>query len=148
MVTTMIDGKEVFVIFEQTKYGYDDLSYATVGGHIDPEDNNDGLKAAKRELLEEMGMVSDEWINFGQYRTDVNRGVGFCHTFLARKAKQVRKLKKYSDETEEMSIKYLTLKQIMSYYKKGMFKEAKWSNTVGLSLMWMLSNTKTNEHKS
>ena len=147
MVTTMIDGQELFVVFEQTKYGYSGLSLATVGGHIDPEDKEDGLKAAKRELMEEMGMKSDEWINFGKYRTDVNRGLGFCHTFLARKAIQIKKLKKYEDETEEMSIKYLTMQELKNFYMKGMFKEAKWSNTVGLSLMWMLSNTKVNQQQ-
>ena len=141
----MIDNQELFVIFEQTKYGFDGLSYATVGGHIDPEDKEDGLKAAKRELMEEMGMTSDEWINFGKYRTDVNRGAGFCHTFLARKAKRIKKLSKYADETEEMNIKYLTLQQLIDAYKKGMFQEAKWSNTVGLSLMWMLSNAKISD---
>ena len=147
MVTTMIEGKELFVIFEQTKYGYDGLSYATVGGHIDPEDEENGLFAAKRELLEEMGMKSDEWIEFGKYRTDVNRGMGFCHTFLARRAIQVNKLKKYSDETGDMQIKYVTFEQILEYHKKGMFKEAKWSNTVGLSIVWMLSNTEVTKQK-
>merc|ERR1719242_146326 len=135
----------MFVIFEQTKYGYDGLSYATVGGHIDPEDEENGLLAAKRELMEEMGMESDEWISFGKFRTDVNRGLGFCHTFLARKARQVKEKESYNDETEEMNIKYVTMKQLMEYYKKGLFKEAKWSNTAGLSLMWMLTNTKVND---
>ena len=93
------------------------------------------------------GNKSNEWINFGKYRTDVNRGLGFCHTFLARKAIQINKLKKYSDETEEMSIKYVTLQQLIKYFKNGLFKEAKWSNTVGLSIMWMLTNAKKDNSK-
>jgi len=140
----MVDGQERFVIFEQTKYGFDGLSYATVGGHIDAEDHDDGLVAAKRELMEEMGMRSDEWVSFGAFRTDVNRGLGFCHTFLARKAQQVIEKDKYADETEEMAIKHVSMAQLMRFYNKGLFKEAKWSNTVGLSLMWMLKHSDMN----
>ena len=144
MVTTMVGGKERFVIFEQTKYGFDGLSYATVGGHIDVEDHEDGLVAAKRELMEEMGMRSEEWVSFGKFRTDVNRGLGFCHTFLARKAQQVKKMAKYEDETESMQIKHVSMTQLMRLYNKRLFKEAKWSNTVGLSLMWMLKHSDMN----
>ena len=115
------------------------MSYAVVGGHVDPDDGANGLKAAKRELLEELGMESDEWINFGKFRTDVNRGGGFCHTFLARKARKTR-AQSQGDELEEMHIHYATKKELMQYFQKGLFKEAKWSNTAGLALVWMLEN--------
>merc|ERR1712126_426829 len=137
---TMINNEEVFVVFEQTKYGYNGLSYAIVGGHLEPEDNEDGLASAKRELLEELGMESDEWINFGAYRTDVNRGGGFCHTFLARKAKGVKNIEITGDSTEEQKMIYMTKAELIENFQKGLFKEAKWSNTVGLGLVWMLKN--------
>ena len=141
LVTTMIDDQEVFVVFEQTKYGYNGLSYAPIGGHIDAEDNNDALKAAQRELLEELGMVSNEWINLGKYRSDVNRGGGFCFTFLARNAIQIENAQKYFDEALNIKKKHVTFEELIKYYEQGLFKGAKWSNTVGLSIIWMLRNT-------
>merc|ERR1712129_658789 len=107
-----------------------------------------GSIGCKERIVRRNGNESDEWIKFGAFRTDVNRGMGFCHTFLARKAIQIDKLQKYADETEEMEIKYVSLQQLMKYYKQGMFKEAKWSNTVGLSLMWMLTNTQIAQEQS
>ena len=148
LVTTIIDEIEYFVIFEQTKYGYNGISYAVVGGHIDNTDNNP-LSAAKRELFEELGMIvenDNNWIEFNKnegFRTDVNRGLGFCHTFLARKAifkNNEKKKNQFFDETEELHVKYVTLNQLIQYFQNGLFKEAKWSNTVGLGLMYMLLN--------
>ena len=34
------------------------------------------LAAAKRELLEETGYESDDWVSLGSYRVDPNRGWG------------------------------------------------------------------------
>lgn len=157
LVTTIIDKIEYFVIFEQTKYGYNGPSYAVVGGHIEMDDKS-ALIAARRELFEELGMIVDDsnWIEFNEnegYRTDVNRGLGFCHTFLARKGifkdKKKHENLDFFDETEQLHIKYVTLHQLIEYFQKGLFKEAKWSNTVGLGLLYMLladHNTTTSKN--
>jgi len=52
-----IDEENRFLIFRQQKYAANGLTLALTGGII--EDGESPLEAAKRELLEEMGYISD-----------------------------------------------------------------------------------------
>ncbi len=52
-----VDGDGRFLVFEQTKYAVEGLALAPVGGYL--EAGEQPLEAARRELLEEMGRVSD-----------------------------------------------------------------------------------------
>jgi len=49
-----------FLCFRQTKYAVEGTSFAPVGGMLEP--NEKPIDAAKRELLEEMGYESSEWV--------------------------------------------------------------------------------------
>jgi len=53
-------------------------------------DGEDPLTAAKRELLEEAGLESDDWTPLGQFFMDSNHEAGWGYPFLARHARQVR----------------------------------------------------------
>ena len=64
-----------FMILSQTKYALDDTSLAVVGGIIEP--GEEALKAAQREVLEELSVVCENWESLGRFRTDVNRGMGW-----------------------------------------------------------------------
>lgn len=64
-----------FMILSQTKYALDDTSLAVVGGIIEPGEEE--LKAAQREVLEELLVVCENWESLGRFRTDVNRGMGW-----------------------------------------------------------------------
>ena len=148
------DNTEKFLVFEQRFYGLNNPSYAIVGGHIEKTDKNP-LMAAKRELFEELGMIVDDennWIQFGGFRTDVNRGLGFCYMFFARQAtfKDKNKHNVYLnqmlndkqltiDNSEKLNVKLLTLNQLKDYFQNGLFQEVKWSNTVGLTIMHLLN---------
>lgn len=72
------DGK--FLCFRQVKYAIEGTTLAPVGGMLEPEEAP--LSAAKRELLEETGYSSSEWVNFGGYVLDPNRGIATIHLFL------------------------------------------------------------------
>ncbi len=82
-----VDGDGRFLVFEQTKYAVEGLALAPVGGYL--EAGEQPLEAARRELLEEMGRVSDRWLPLGRYVVDGNRGCGVGHYFLATDARQV-----------------------------------------------------------
>jgi ADP-ribose pyrophosphatase len=51
-----------FLIFRQYKYAVNGQTLAPVGGYLEP--GEDQLVGAKRELLEETGYISDQWINW------------------------------------------------------------------------------------
>lgn len=64
-----------FYLFEQTKYALEGrMSLAIVGGIIEPGEAP--LKAAQREVKEEMRVACQHFHFLGRYRTDVNRGGG------------------------------------------------------------------------
>jgi ADP-ribose pyrophosphatase YjhB (NUDIX family) len=97
---------------------------------------NDGetpLKAAKRELAEEGGLVAGEWIELGRFRTDVNRGLGFVTAYLACNCTRGRKLK--SDDAESQELVRLDADAVMAALLGNQVKEAKWAATVSIGLM-------------
>ena len=81
-----------FFVFEQTKYALDGrTSFAIIGGIIERDESAE--TAARREVTEEMnGMVEcREYVFLGRYRTDVNRGMGWLHSFLATNCTRTNK---------------------------------------------------------
>ena len=49
----------LFILFKQQKYGYTGLKMATLGGYMEPGEAPQ--EAAQREMLEEMGLLSEQW---------------------------------------------------------------------------------------
>ena len=137
----------VFMILSQTKYALPSSSLAVVGGIIEPDEMDDSLGAAKREVLEELGVVCQGWTNLGKYRTDVNRGMGWVHPFMARDCA-------YSTDsdvgdaadgdaggavgardTERQEVRHMKLADVHAAALRGEFVEVQWSNTVSLALL-------------
>jgi ADP-ribose pyrophosphatase len=130
-----------WIVFKQTKYaigellGKDVISLAPVGGYV--EKGEDPLGCAKRELLEEIGYVSDEWIQLSGDKglvTDANRGSGVAHLFLAKNSRKVGK-SGTSDDLEEQIMVELSTAEIEDAVLRGEFKCQSWAACIALALL-------------
>lgn len=112
-----------------------------MGGIIEPSELAEG--AAQREVLEEMKLSCDTYEPLGRYRTDVNRGMGWTHPFLARHCHPVVDQQQQPNgrdevggyDTERQDLHRLSLDQIKVALLLGEFLEIQWSATVALALL-------------
>lgn len=125
------DGK--FLCFRQTKYAIEGTSLATVGGMLEPDE--EPLDAAKRELLEETGYKSSNWVDLGSYILDPNRGVATMHLYLALDAKYVSPPD--SDDLEDQELQFLSRVELEKALRDGEFKILAWTTVVALSLSYL-----------
>lgn len=121
---------ERFLYFRQVKYGVEGTTLGIVGGYV--EEGEEHIQAAHRELLEETGYESADWIPLGSYRVDPNRGVAMGHLYLARQARHVTP--RNSDDLEEQEITLLTRSEVETALTRGDFKVLAWATAIVFAL--------------
>ena len=131
VVAVTADGR--FVLLRQVKYAVDGISLAPVGGYLD--DGEDPMTAARRELIEETGYDSDDWLSLGRYVVDGNRGAGVGHLFLARGARKVADPD--ADDLEEQELLTLSRDEVEQALLAGEFKVMSWTTAAALALVGM-----------
>jgi len=119
-----------FICFRQVKYGIEGTTLSIVGGYI--EEGEEPLAAAQRELSEETGYESPDWVSLGSYLVDPNRGIATGHLFLARQAHFVTP--PIADDLEEQELLLLTREEIESALESGEIKILAWAATVAFAL--------------
>ena len=132
-----------FLVLKQTKYAIQGETLAVIGGLIEPEE--EPLKAAQRELEEELKMTATKWKSLGNFVAAANRGGGTTHVFWAQNAKPIKSTTKSSNndiafgELERQDMVRLSRTQLVEELLKGRFREIKWTATVALALLSSLS---------
>lgn len=124
--------EDKYLLFFQKKYGLDKPHYAVVGGLFNKGET--GIECAKRELLEETGLETDELIDLGHYRVQVNRGGGILYAYLARNCVK-SKNKKFSDDYEKQEVRKLSRDELLKVTLNGEVGEAQWVAAVALGLL-------------
>ncbi|NJN93064.1 MAG: NUDIX hydrolase [Anaerolineales bacterium] len=119
-----------FLCFRQTKYAVGGTSLAPVGGYLDRGEAP--LAAAQRELREETGYESPDWLSLGRYAVDGNRGAGTAHLFLARRARRVAEIE--ADDLEEQQLLHLSRIEVEAALAAGEFKVLAWAAVMALAL--------------
>ncbi len=122
-----------FIVFHQYKYAVGGQTMAPIGGYLAP--GEDPLVGAKRELLEETGYISDQWVKLGEYLVDANRGVGTAHLYLALSARQVQP--READDLEEQRLLVLDRQALEESVENGKFKVLAWTTVVLLGLRYI-----------
>ncbi len=131
-----------FLVFRQTKYALGGReSLAVIGGIIEPKEDSEA--AASREVMEEMGLVC-KFQHLGTFQTDVNRGMGSVHSYLAKDCRKEKEGEEdamdAADEvgkpdTERQDVICMNLVDLRTSAMAGKFLEVQWSNTVSLALL-------------
>jgi ADP-ribose pyrophosphatase len=128
VVVRLEDGR--FLLFRQDKYALAGASLAIVGGYINPGEQP--LAAAKRELLEETGCFSVDWVDLGVYRVDPNRGIATGYLFFAMNAHKVAT--PIQDDLEEQEIITLDQSALEAALDRGEIQVLAWAAAVAFAL--------------
>ncbi len=113
-VIALTDREEV-VLIRQYRHGIQAVTLEIPGGLV--EDGDGPLAAAKRELLEETGYRSEEWIDLGYVHPNPAIQNNRCHTFLALGAKPVGA--QSLDDKEDIAVILKPLADIPSLIQEG-----------------------------
>ena len=103
------------LMLRQYKHGVRRVSQTFPAGGINA--GEEPLAAAKRELLEETGYVSDDWTALGAYAVQANHRGCLCHMFHARNARKVAEPD--SGDLEEMRLEFLTRGELLEAAAAG-----------------------------
>lgn len=98
----------------------------------DSEVPEDALEAAKRELLEETGYVSDEWSHLLTVPSNATLADNYAYIFTAKNCRKAGSQK--LDETEFLNVRKYTFAEIEDMINKGEFQQA--VHVLG----WLLAN--------
>lgn len=110
-----ITPEQKIVLIKQYRHGIDDYTIEIPGGAINFSE--DPLVGAKRELEEETGYTSNQWVDLG--KVDVNPAfmTNTCHIYLALDA--VKSSEQNLDPFEEIDVFLEDVKNINQLVKSG-----------------------------
>ncbi|MCH5248730.1 MAG: NUDIX hydrolase [Lachnospiraceae bacterium] len=84
--------------------------------------SEDALEAARRELLEETGYVSDEWTHLLTVPSNATISDNYAHIFMAKNCSKSGEQK--LDETEFLNVRKYSAAEIEELIYKGDFQQA------------------------
>ena len=100
----------------QYQHGVGKYNLGLPAGYSEPNDLP--LETAKRELLEECQLSSQEWYALGSFVLEGNRKISTAHLYLAQDC-QLSDINLYSDDLEEMKPEWLSINDWLSHIDSG-----------------------------
>lgn len=112
-------GGMLFV--RQWRHGTGGETLEIPGGCVDPGDASP-LEAARRELREETGFVSDDWTELGWVSPNPAIQANRCFTFLARSCRKVGE--PAPDGTEDLRVETIPEAEVPGLVRAGRIRHA------------------------
>ena len=113
-VIALTDNEEI-VLVEQYRYGTEVPTLELPGGVCDPGETP--LETSKRELLEETGFTTKDWINLGFVSSNPAMLTNHTHTFLAKGCTKTHEQK--LDGNERIHVHVMPLKEFLDLVREG-----------------------------
>ena len=88
----------------------------------EPDAAENALECAKRELLEETGYQSDDWIHLLTVPSNATVSDNYAHVFMARSCRKTGE--QHLDETEYLRVVKLTAEEIEQLIHTGRFQQS------------------------
>ena len=110
-----VTSDQQVVMVRQYRHGSREVTLEIPGGLLDPRDTPE--EAASRELFEETGYGSEEWIKFGEVTPNPALFNNRCHTYLARNVKKERDPS--PDQTEDIEVVLHPISDIPGMIQRG-----------------------------
>lgn len=113
--------KREVVLVKQYRHGAKQVMLEIPAGIMDEEDETP-MWAAQRELLEETGYTSDQFVEIGKVYPNPATHNNLTYSFLALDAEQVSQ--QSLDETEEIEVSLIPFDEFISLVKEGGLPQA------------------------
>lgn len=126
-----LTSENEIVLVEQYRYGIEKSTLELPGGVCDP--GEDPLKSSKRELLEETGYSSNNWVSLGNVSSNPAMQTNYTHTYLARSCAKTSK--QLLDGNERINVHVLPLIEFLDMVGRGEVKHSLVVAAVGKFLL-------------
>ncbi len=120
-----------FLILKSYKHGIGYSNWQVMGGYMEPDE--DPLATAKRELMEETGMVSDEWEFLGEFIVDANRRASEANFFLAKNCRKVAEPD--NDDLEDYTIHWHSRGEVEAALTNGQMCGLSYASAMAFALL-------------
>lgn len=124
VVIVASDEEGKYLCVRQFRQGIREVTTEFPAGGIERKDGKaeDALKAARRELLEETGYVSDHWTQLLTVPSNATLADNYAYIFMAEKCR--RAAEQSLDETEFLHVRRYSVDEIEKMIERGEFQQA------------------------
>ena len=110
-----LTAENEIVLVEQYRYGTEVPTLELPGGVCDP--GEEPLQTSQRELMEETGFSSEEWIYLGKVSSNPAMQTNYTHTYLAKDT--VKSGEQQLDGNERINVHVMPLIEFLDLVRTG-----------------------------